>query len=224
MPQLNLPCDAANPLLSYILSDAHVAIRHCRSSRKPPPNTILSLAWTLIRQVEPGRPPATTAHALLQRAPDLPVPRFVFVVVVARAGRVPLFHPTLNNTFRAEIPVCNAIGAISSHPRIFEQCYIVKALLDPNIRTSLHGPAGQCGYAKKRLRSIPINLAMLIFASCACKPSAGNPSDDADTCDCVTAVSEVPDGYRMLDLPAFSGSVLDGTLEYKALVWSSAGT
>jgi hypothetical protein len=156
----------------------------------------------------------------------LPVPRFMLLVV--RTGRVPRFHPTLNNTSRAEIPVCNAIGAISSHPRIFKQCYIVKALLDPNIRTSLHGPAGQCGYAKKRLRSIPINLAMLIFASCACKPSAGNPSNDADTCDCVTAVSEVPDGsapwYRMLDLPAFSGSVSDGTLEHKALVWSSAGT
>lgn len=45
----------------------------------------------------------------------------------------------------------------------------------------------------------------------------------------VTAMSELPDGsgpcYRVLDLPAFSGSVSDGhMLEYKALVWSSAGT
>lgn len=93
------------------------------------------------------------------------------------------FHPTLNNTSRAEITACIGIGAISFHPRIFKQCYIVKAFFDPNIRTSLHGPAGQCGYAKKRLRSISTNLAVLIFASCACKPSTDNSSDDADTCD-----------------------------------------
>lgn len=51
---------------------------------------------------------------------------------------------------------------------------------------------------------------MLVFASCVCKPSATAASHDADICFPLSRVSELPEGsgpyYRMLDLPAFSGS------------------
>lgn len=228
------PAKLLTPSSSNNLSEAHIAIRHYHSSRKPPPNPILSLPWTLIRQVEPGRPPATTAHALqcstsLQRAPDtphLPVPRFVFVVV--RAGRVPPLPSNSKQHIQSGDPRLQCDWCNQLPSRILKQCHIVKALLDPNIRTSLHDPVGQCGYAKK-LRSIRINLAKLLCLFLLLAHACHLLATQVMMPILVTAVSELPDGsgpyYRMLDLPAFSGSGSDGhLLEYKALVWSSAGT